>query len=237
MEKIIEKYIDYMKDKYNIIGAMITGSYVTKTMKPSSDIDIFFLGSDPEKSIRGREYFMGVEFEYFISPEWKYYDRINTDLTAIRIYSKGIIILDSEGKFEEISKCAAMKIDTYNCVIEEAHRPDYKFYVETIFHDGIDMYDSGEFSDFVFFTSASLDNLCNIVCKMRNRLPIYIKNGVSEMKAIDVAFGNLVESFILINYSSQEKRDIWEQICSYVQNLLGDTDISTFESVQSIKEQ
>lgn len=55
MEKIIEKYIDYMKDKYNIIGAMITGSYVTKTMKPSSDIDIFFLGSDPEKSIRGRE--------------------------------------------------------------------------------------------------------------------------------------------------------------------------------------
>ena len=71
---------------------------------------------------------------------------------------------------------------------------------------------------------------------MRNRLPIYIKNGVSEMKTIDVAFGNLVESFILINYSSQEKRDLWQQICSYIQNLLGDTDISTFESVQFIKE-
>jgi hypothetical protein len=236
MEKIIEKYIDYMKDKHNIIGAMITGSYVTKMMKPHSDIDIFFLGSDLEKSIRGREYFMGVEFEYFISPEWKYYDRIKTDLTAIRIYSKGVILLDSEGKFEEISKRATLKIDSYNGVIEEVHRPDYKFYVETIFHDGIDMFDSGEFSDFVFFTSTSLDNLCKIVCKMRNRLPIYIKNGVSEMKTVDIAFGNLVESFIRVDYNSQEKKDLWEQICNYVQNLLGDVDISTFESVQSIKE-
>ncbi len=236
MEKIIEKYIDYMKDKHNIIGAMITGSYVTKTMKPHSDIDIFFLGSDLEKSIRGREYFMGVEFEYFISPEWKYYDRINTDLTAIRIYSKGVILLDSEGKFEAISKRAAMKIDTYSGVIEEEHRPDYKFYVETIYHDGVAMFDSGELSDFLFFTSASLDSLCKIVCKMRNRLPIYIKNGVSEMKTIDVAFGNLVESFIRVDYNSQEKKNLWEQICHYVQNLLGEADISTFESVQLIKE-
>lgn len=71
---------------------------------------------------------------------------------------------------------------------------------------------------------------------MRNRLPIYIKNGVSEMKTIDAAFGILVESFIRIDFSNQEKRDLWEQICSYIQNLLGDSDISTYESVQFIKE-
>lgn len=235
MKEIIEKYIEYMKAKYNIIGAMVTGSYVTNTMKANSDIDIFFLGSDLEKSIRGREYFMNVEFEYFISPEWKYYDRINTDLTAIRIYSKGVILLDTDGKFKDISKKAALKVKEYNCVIEEKHRPDYKFYVETIYNDGIDMFDSGERSDFVFFTSTSLDNLCNIVCKMRNELPIYNKYGVSEMKIIDSAFGTLVENFLLEDNKNHKKREYWKEICSYVQELLGDADISTIESIQVIK--
>lgn len=235
MEEIIGKYIEYMIEKHKVIGAMITGSYVTNTMKSNSDIDIFFLGSDSEKSIRGREYFMNVEFEYFISPEWKYYDRINSDLTAVRIYSKGKIILDLQGKFEEISKSAELKIEQYNGVIEEKNRPDYKFYVETIYHDGIDMFDSSEFSDFVFFTSSSLDKLCNIVCKMKNKLPIYIKHGVSEMMHIDREFANLIESFLLEDYKSQKKKEHWKQICDYVQNLLGDADISTFESVQMIK--
>lgn len=129
-----------------------------------------------------------IECEYFISPEWKYYDRINTDLTAIRMYSKGVILLNTKGKFKKISKKAEVKIKEYNDVIEEKQRPDYKFYVETIYNDGIDMFDSDELSDFVFFTSTSLDNLCNIVCKMRNELPIYKKHGVSEMKIFDSKF-------------------------------------------------
>lgn len=97
------------------------------------------------------------------------------------------------------------------------------------------MFDSGEQSDFVFFTSTSLDHLCNIVCKMRNELPIYNKHGVSEMKIIDSAFGILVENFLLEDHKNHKKREHWKEICSYVQELLGDADISTIESVQVIK--
>lgn len=87
MREIIFKYIEYMKEKHNVSAAMVTGSYVTKEMSPRSDIDLFFIWSEEFKSMRGREYFEGVEFEYFISPEWKYYDRLRTDKTSMRIYS------------------------------------------------------------------------------------------------------------------------------------------------------
>lgn len=57
-----------------MIGAMITGSYITGNMKPNSDIDIFFIWDEENKSIRG---------------EWKYYERLETDLTSQQIYATG----------------------------------------------------------------------------------------------------------------------------------------------------
>jgi predicted nucleotidyltransferase len=44
-----------MKREFNMIGAMITGSYITGNMKPNSDIDIFFIWNEENKSMRGRE--------------------------------------------------------------------------------------------------------------------------------------------------------------------------------------
>ena len=43
LESVIEDYIKKMKKGYNMIGAMVTGSYVSGNMKPNSDIDIFFI--------------------------------------------------------------------------------------------------------------------------------------------------------------------------------------------------
>ena len=43
LESVIEDYIEKMKKGYNMIGAMVTGSYVSGNMKPNSDIDIFFI--------------------------------------------------------------------------------------------------------------------------------------------------------------------------------------------------
>lgn len=60
-----------------MIEAMITGSYITGNMKPNSDIDIFFIWNEENKSIRG---------------EWKYYERLETDLTSQQIYATGKIL-------------------------------------------------------------------------------------------------------------------------------------------------
>ena len=42
LDKIINEYIEKTKSEHQIIAAMVTGSYLTKTMGANSGIDLFF---------------------------------------------------------------------------------------------------------------------------------------------------------------------------------------------------
>lgn len=141
LKEIIESYVKYMNRKHKIIAAMVAGSYVTGEMGPRSDIDIFFIWTKEYSSMRGREYFEGVEFEYFISPEWKYYDRLRTDKTSMRIYSTSKILIDYENTLDKIQKTAIKRIEEYSIDLSTEKRKDYKFWLETICSDGEDLLD------------------------------------------------------------------------------------------------
>ncbi|NLB72816.1 MAG: hypothetical protein GX795_02130, partial [Firmicutes bacterium] len=91
LESVVEDYVKKMRQDYGMIGAMVTGSYVAGNMGPNSDIDIFFIWNQENRSMRGREFYRSVEFEYFVSPEWKYYERLKSDLTSQQIYATGQI--------------------------------------------------------------------------------------------------------------------------------------------------
>jgi predicted nucleotidyltransferase len=235
LEQKIESYIRYMRKKYNICGAMVTGSYITGKMGPHSDIDIFFIWNDDTKSMRGREYFLDTEFEYFISPEWKYIDRLNNDCASMRIYSSARILYDEYGKLSKIQLYALEKVNNYESMINNPQRMDLKFFIETIFNDGIDMYDKKDYSNFLFFTYSNLQKLCDIVCKLNNKLPVYSKYGISEIGGIDSSFGILLEKYLITDYLDINKKNLWIELCDYGQEILGNFDITNYESVQIIK--
>jgi len=103
---IIRAHVDKQVKERDATAAMVTGSYVTGRMAPNSDIDLFLTWSREYETMRGREYYRGVEFEYFYSPEWKYYDRMRTDPVSARIYSQAEIILDPDGRLARIQAVA-----------------------------------------------------------------------------------------------------------------------------------
>jgi predicted nucleotidyltransferase len=235
LEGKIESYIEYMRKKYNICGAMVTGSYITGKMGPHSDIDIFFIWNDDTKSLRGREYFLDTEFEYFISPEWKFIDRLNNDCTSMRIYSSARILYDEYGKLNKIQRNALDKVNNYESTINDSERIDLKFFIETIFNDGIDMYDKNEYNDFLFFINSNLQKLCDIVCKLNNKLPVYNKHGVSEIREIDSTFGLLLEKYLITDYLDINKKNLWIELCNYIQKKLGTFDITNYKKVEIIR--
>lgn len=164
MKETVLKYIDYMREKHGIIAAMVTGSFVTGDMGPRSDIDMFFIWTKAYQSIRGREYFEGLEFEYFISPEWKYYDRLRTDKTSMRIYSGAMILADPENKLENIKNTAIRKVEEYQNRINTDMKKDYTFWLETICSDGEDLFDKKDYSNFLFFTGSNLQKMSDLLC-------------------------------------------------------------------------
>lgn len=230
MKEIIERYIEYMSKKHKTIAAMVAGSYVTGEMGPRSDIDMFFIWEKENKSMRGREYFEGVEFEYFISPEWKYYDRLKTDKASMRIYSTSKILLDFENKLEKVQKTAIEKVKKYSSDLSMDKRKDYKFWLETIKSDGEDLFDKGDFYNFIFFTGINFQKMNAVLCMIYNKLPVYEKYGVKEIGEIDEIYGEKLEKFLISKYYAEEKIQLWVEMCNYLHAKLGDYDITNYES-------
>ena len=234
LELIIKEYIDIMKEEYSVIGAMLSGSYTTGTMGPNSDIDIFFVWDREDKSMRGREFFKDIEFEYFISPEWKYYDRLKNDLTSQQIYSTGQIIFDTNDIFKNIRLKAIDTFNNYSPELTMSQKMDYSFYIETILKDGIDMLGEGQLANFYFLSGIHIPNFCNIIAKMRKKYPVYEKYAIEQLKTLD----ERLYSCIMELYQSKEEKDLynkWTNLCEYIINELGDIDIKDYQVISKLE--
>lgn len=86
----------------------------------------------------------------------------------------------------------------------------------------------------MIFTYSSLQKLCDILCKLKSELPVYIKYGISEIKIVDEAFGEIVEQFLKTDYRDENKLKLWMQICNDFDKYLNHIDIDPFESIQEI---
>lgn len=234
LESVIKKYVEKMKKDYNVVGAMLTGSYITGKMKPNSDIDIFFIWDRENKSMRGREFYNNIEFEYFVSPEWKYYDRLKSDLISQQIYSSGKIIFDSNDTFKNIQQKAIEYSRNYNPELSASEKVDYSFYVETIMKDGIDMLVDGELEGFYFLSGMHIPKFCNIIAKIKKKYPIYEKHAIEQLNLLDKELFHEIVEF----YKSNDKNDIynkWIDLCKYVLNELGEIDLKNYQVISNLE--
>ena len=234
LEEIIMDYIENLNERFNIIGAMITGSYITGTMGPNSDIDIFFLGDKEDESMRGREFYKDIEFEYFISPEWKYYDRLKSDLTSQQIYSTGKIVLDLNNIFKNIQEEAIKCVENYCSNLTLENKKDYSFYIETLLKDGIDMLEAGKIENFYFISGMHLPNFCNIISKLRNKYPVYEKYAIEQLRILD----EILYFHVMELYKVKDKKDLlnrWISLCKYILKELGEINIKNYQVISKLK--
>lgn len=234
IELTIKDYIKKMKRDYNITGAMLTGSYITGKMGPNSDIDIFFIWNREDESMRGREFYKNIEFEYFISPEWKYYDRLKVDLTSQQIYSTGKIILDSNNIFKDIQQKSINILQDYNPGINMTQKAEYSFYVETIMKDGIDMLGDEKIESFYFISGMHIPKFCNIIAIIRMKYPVYEKYAIEQLKLLDEKLFLMIMEFYNVR-EIHEVHDKWINLCKYILNELGDMDLKNYQVVSKLQ--
>ncbi|MHB0884727.1 MAG: nucleotidyltransferase domain-containing protein [Bacillota bacterium] len=232
MQAIVGRYIRYMMEKHGVSAAMAAGSYVTGRMGPNSDIDLFFIWPREGEAMRGREYFEGLEFEYFISPEWKFYDRMQTDPVSVRVYSQGKALCDPGGRLRRIIDAAKIKAAERRPAPDEQLRRDLKFWLETIRRDGEDLYDRGSFDDLAYFIGANLSRLTDLAARLKGTHPVYAKHGVDEVAAVDPAYAALLRELLHSASSERPRREAWIKLCTYLEEQLGDIDVTEYSSRQ-----
>jgi predicted nucleotidyltransferase len=233
MKETIQRFLARMQEQYVVKGAMLTGSYVSGAMMPNSDIDVFFIWDRQQESMRGRTFFEGVEFEYFFSPEWKYYDRLKADLVSQRVYASGRIVLDTEGVFERVQQAARQKVRDFAPRMSVQEKMDWSFHIETVMKDGIDLLEAGKKSDFCYLAGRHVPQFCDVAAKMLGKYPAYGKYAMAQLGEIDLTLAKCVEGI----YAASSESDLlceWKRLCRHVLGLLGDIDISDYQSITPI---
>ncbi|MHB8928572.1 MAG: nucleotidyltransferase domain-containing protein [Bacillota bacterium] len=234
MQDIVQRYINHMKEKHGVSAAMAAGSYVTGRMGPNSDIDLFFIWPREYEAMRGREYFEGLEFEYFMSPEWKFYDRMRSDPVSVRVYSQAKVIHDPEGRLQKIIDTAKEKAAERPPAPDDALRRDLKFWLETIRRDGEDLFDRESFDNLTYFIGANLPRMTELAGRLKGAPPVYGKYGVDETEAADPAYGALLRDLLRSAPSDRDRREAWVRLCSYLEGQLGEVDVAQYFSVQKL---
>lgn len=234
MQDIVQRYINHMKEKHGVSAAMAAGSYVTGRMGPNSDIDLFFIWPREYEAMRGREYFEGLEFEYFMSPEWKFYDRMRSDPVSVSVYSQAKVIHDPEGRLQKIIDTAKEKAAERPPTPDEELRRDLKFWLETIRRDGEDLFDRESFDNLTYFIGANLPRMTELAGRLKGAPPVYGKYGVDEIEAADPAYGALLRDLLRSAPSDCDRREAWVRLCSYLEGQLGEVDVAQYFSLQKL---
>lgn len=127
-EKALDKFISDWKDRPEVLGAILTGSYAVGNETNFSDIDVHIVLSDEvDWRERGNKVVDGFLIEYFANPirqlkKYQEEDFKENSRTDARMYSIGKILFDKDGTVkrlqeeakEQMKKPFEKKSDTSN---------------------------------------------------------------------------------------------------------------------------
>ncbi len=107
-EIALQKFLKKWKNKKEVIGAIVCGSYITGNPSKHSDIDIhIILDSKTSWRERGNEIIDGILIEYFANPLRKHYDYFEEDYTQRRrinahMLGTGKLLFDKTGELRKL---------------------------------------------------------------------------------------------------------------------------------------
>jgi len=111
-ETALTKFIADWKDRKDVIGAVVCGSFITGNTSKHSDIDIqIILDSNTAWRERGNEIIDGILIEYFANPVKKHYEYFESDYKSRRknnahMFVTGKMLFDNTGELGELIKSA-----------------------------------------------------------------------------------------------------------------------------------
>lgn len=111
-EIALEKFVSKWKNKKEVVGAIVCGSYVTGNPSKHSDIDIHLILDKKVKwRERGNEIIDGILIEYFANPLSQHIKYFEDDFKSrrkinIHMFTTGRILFDKNGDLKKIIEIA-----------------------------------------------------------------------------------------------------------------------------------
>jgi len=198
MKSVVEKFIEELKAKDDILGVLIFGSYVRGDQRENSDVD--FLVVTKSSTFRDVETREGQVFEIVYSSlnDAKAFYENNPD-NAVRQWNDGKIVFDRNGEMEELRSFVATIKEKGKAELTVKQKAHLRFDAE----DRISALEYLKEQDFPTANSnlyLLANSLLDLYFNLKRKWAPAPKQSLKVLRINDPAMARLFDSF----YSSQE---------------------------------
>lgn len=99
--------------------------------------------------------------------------------------------------------------------------------------DGMDLLASGDTDSFRYLSGRHIPQFCAMAAKVQGKFPIYERHAMEQLSQLDAKLCAMIKALYKAE-KPQESSLVWEALCDYLLNILGNHDIREYQVVTSI---
>ncbi len=134
-DKALLEAVAYFSKKKEVVGILVAGSYVSKTLSKNSDLDLFMVTTETGWREKGVKCFNGVEVEYFLQPikqveKYFEFESENSKRTTLSMFSNGKVLYDPNLTMRKLVTKAKKLSDKALPKLQKARIDSIKYFVQ-----------------------------------------------------------------------------------------------------------
>jgi predicted nucleotidyltransferase len=250
-EVALNKFLEEWKDRKEVIGISVCGSYITGNPSKHSDIDInIVLKNNCNWRERGNKIVDGVLMEYFANPSWKIEEYMKEDEQDRRrvdahMFATGRIILDKRGKMKKL-KALGQKYLKKKFKKPDSSRKEILKYISWDMLDNLEEVYERKSSDFEFVYFNSLQQMINFYSEFLgfyrfspNKMLLFLQDKKDMKKYSIPKFPDQVFAKLFVKAIKEKnkvkKMNLFKQLIQRMQLKMGGFDIDGWKVRSKVK--
>jgi predicted nucleotidyltransferase len=221
-KRAVQKFIENVKNDREIIGILITGSYVNSGIDKNSDVDIhLILNEKTDYRERGNLWIDDVEIEYFKNPPRQirsYFEKEKESPHTADMFVNSIVEYKISDVIDDLIEEAKLIIESQPKKLSDTEKELSKYHLDDLQKDLDDCLVKKDRTGFHFVKNKIIDECIFIVCRFYQIRRTKEKRLFARIEHIDSEFAKLIEEVLEEDILQTDKMN---SLIKYTENLLG----------------
>ncbi len=224
-EKALNKFVKEQKKNQNVIGLLLSGSFVHSKPDKNSDLDVVIITKDSKFRERGNTWINGVEVEYFNNPVKQIRHYFKKEIGSKSPYTAHMlanskILYQKDQEIYNLVREAKKILQKPQKRMNKFEVENARYMIDDLEKDLEDVCLKKDYFAFKVISSRISVDCLNIFYRINKISPEKPKRLISRLEEIDIKFSQMY-SKVLLSKNIQEEFKNSKILIRYVEKMLG----------------
>jgi len=220
----LDKFVLRMEKRPDVIGILVSGSYIHSRIDKNSDIDVFVVTRNGSMRERGNTWIDNIEIEYFINPVKQVRNYFRTEVgdkspCTAHMFANCNVLLKKDQIVDKLIREAKAIIQQKAPKMTKMDLELAKYFIDDMKKDMQDVYQKDSFA-FHYVCNELLSYLLKQFFRLKQAKMEKNKRLLGQIKSFDPKFASLY-SKAAVSSKSDSKYKAMLNLIHYTESLLG----------------